>query len=298
MRAFIFDKFGYYEDDEYGIEFDYKGWHFQLELTDRTEQDVFKMKEFLKNITLYFPNFGADIISSRDNKLIVDSNFGRVSLVSVKNGNYNLNDIYTFHKAFVNFASTSSYKISYIKKVWETKTDHIEEKILPRIKYNDNTYSMLMENIAHASGLAENAIQYLMDTITFYGDNVLDITLTHKRLTDKNTYTFLNPFNMVVDSPARDLADIIKYDLCDFATFQNFLSNYNLSKSSASILLARLLYPTELYDMLEEHHLVKHDISSRIVHYYKNRDKMMQKIKKVHDFLVDSYQIKPIEWLN
>lgn len=298
MRAFIFDKYGYYENDEYGIEFDYKGWHFQLELTDKQETDVLKMKEFLKQIPRFFPSLGADIIVSRDNKLICNSNYGRVCLVCSKISKINLNDIYTFHKSFSNMVGQTNYRISYIKKVWETKTDNIEEKILPKIKYNDNTYSMLIENVAHASGLAENAIQYLMDTIVFYGDELTEITLTHKRLNKNDSYTFLNPFNMVVDSPSRDLADIIKNDLCDFATFTEFLKKYNLSKAGASILLARLLYPTELYDMLEEHHLVKHDISSRIVKYYKNREYLMEKIKKVHRYLVNNYQIKPIEWLN
>ncbi len=296
MRSFIFDKYGYYEEDEYGISFDYKGWHFQLELTDKSEQEVLQMKEFLKQIPLYFKNLGADIIISRDNKIISNSNYGRVSLVSVKKEQITLDDLFVFHQAFVQMA-TKPYKISHLKNVWEVKTDHIEEKILPRIKYNDSTYSMLLENIAHASGLAENAIQYLMDTISFYGDDLEEVTLTHKRLNNNDSYTFLNPFNIVIDSPSRDLSDLIKYDLISFDQFKEFIKRYNLSKSGASILMARLLYPTELYDMLEEYHLVKHDISSRIVKYYKNRERMMDKIKSVSRYLVDTYQIKPIEWL-
>lgn len=296
MRSFIFDKYGYYEEDEYGIAFDYKGWHFQLELTDKSEQDVLQMKDFLKQIPLYFKNLGADIIISRDNKIISKSNYGPVSLVAVKNEKITLDDLFVFHRSFVQMA-TKPYKISHLKNVWEVKTDHIEEKILPRIKYNDSTYSMLLENIAHASGLAENAIQYLMDTISFFGDDLEEVTLTHKRLNNNDSYTFLNPFNIVIDSPSRDLSDLIKYDLISFDQFKEFIKRYNLSKSGVSILMARLLYPTELYDMLEEYHLVKHDISSRIVKYYKNREKMMNKIKNVSKYLVDTYQIKPIEWL-
>ncbi len=298
MRAFIFDKYGYYEEDEFGIAFDYKGWHFQLELTDKNEQEVASLKEFLKLVPQYFYNMGSDIIVSRDNKLIFESNYGKVCLVSVKIQQMNLKDLKTFHNVFYNHVNQTPYKISHLKKVWETKTDHIQEKILPRIKYNESTYSLLIENVAHASFLAENAIQYLSDTISFYGDDLNEITLTHKRLNGFDSYTFFNPFNLVVDSPSRDLSELVKYDLCNFEEFKKFVSSYNLSKSGASILLARLLFPTELYDMLEEFHLVKHDISSRIVKYYNRRKFMIDKIKKVHAFLVNSYQIKPIDWLN
>ena len=40
MRAFIFDKYGYYEDDEYTSEFDYQVWHFKVEKTDRNEEEL------------------------------------------------------------------------------------------------------------------------------------------------------------------------------------------------------------------------------------------------------------------
>ena len=298
MRSFIFDKYGYYEDDEYGIEFDYKGWHFQLELTNKTENEVWGMKDFLKSIPQFFNNLGADIVLSRDNKLISDSNYGKVCLVCVKNAKMTANDVLTFHRAFSYLGRNVPYKISHLKSVWETKTDNIEEKIFPRIKYNDSTYSMLMENIAFASGLAENAIQYLGDTISFYGDELHEITLTHKRLSDLESYTFFNPFNMVIDCPTRDLSELIKNNIISFNEFVSLLTNYNISKISASILLARLLYPTTLYDMLEEYHLVKHDISSKIVKYYNNRNNEINKIKSIHKYLVNAYQIKPIEWLN
>lgn len=298
MRAFIFDKYGYYEEDEYGIQFDYKGWHFQLELTDKEESDVAALKEFLKQIPTYFPKCASDIIVSRDNKLVNQSNYGRVCLVGVKNNLMSLNDIKTFHTVFYNQVASTPFKISHLKKVWETKTDHIEEKILPRIKYNESTYNLLIENIAYASGLCENAIQYLSDIITLYGDDLKEITLTHKRLNSLDAYTFFNPFNMIVDCQSRDLSDLIKYDLCTIEEFERLLKTYNISPVSASLLLARLLYPTTLYDMLEEFHLVKHDITSQIVKYYNDRKKMMERIKKVHSILVNSYNIKPIEWLN
>lgn len=298
MRSFIFDKFGYYEDDEYGIEFEYKGWHFQLELTDKSEETVINMKAFLHEINKYYSNIGGDIIASRDNKLIVDSNYGRVCLVTVKNSKMSLNDVMKFHQVFKSYAYNIHYKVSHLKNVWEIKTDHIEEKILPRIKYNDSTYDMLMENIAFASGLAENAIQYLEDSISFYGDELDNITLAHKRLNSLNSYTLFNPFNLVIDCPSRDLSELIKYDLISFDEFKACVLKYNLNKLGASLLLSRLLYPTMLYDMLEEYHLVKHDISSQIVRYYNKKAKFLNKIKSVHAFLVNTFEIKPIEWLN
>ena len=53
MRAFIFDKYGYYEDDEFASEFDYQGWHFKLEKTDRNEEELEELNEYVKRLNAY-----------------------------------------------------------------------------------------------------------------------------------------------------------------------------------------------------------------------------------------------------
>ena len=297
MRAFLYDKYGYYPEDEYATSFDYVGWHFQLELTDRTEMEVKDMKEFANQIPLYFPSKGSDILISRDGKYINDSQYGRVVLVATKNETTKIDEILRFHENFSYMAQGKELRISHLKSVWENKTDRIEEKILPKIKIDDKTYPLLIENCIHASGLAENAIQYLSDTLYYYGDIVEEVTLTHKRMSDLSSYTFLNPFNFILDSPGRDLADLIRYQLISPEQLFSCLSHYSMNPTFASLLLARLIYPTELYDMLEEYYLIKQDISSQTIEYYKKRKEKVKRIKKVHDGLVKQYQIRPIPWL-
>lgn len=297
MRSFIFDKYGYYPEDENAIKFDYKGWHFELELTNKQSNQVFEMKKFLLNIPTFLPSFNGDIILSRDKKIINDSIYGKVCLVAIKEKHVSLNDLYNFHNSLKDYAKKGENKISNLKKVWEVKVDHIEEKIIPKIKYDNVTYDFLIQNFAFASALAENAIQYLGDSISFYGDIIPDSTLTHKRLKDFTSYTFLNPFNLVIDSPCRDISDLIKYNLIDFETLKKVLNVYNINKASASLLFARLLFPTDLYDMLEEYYLIRNDISNKIIIYNKNIKAKLNQIKKIHEYLVNIYQIKPIEWI-
>ena len=53
MRAYIFDQYGYYEDDEYASEFDYQGWHFKLEKTDKSEDELKDLNEYVKEHIIY-----------------------------------------------------------------------------------------------------------------------------------------------------------------------------------------------------------------------------------------------------
>ena len=297
MRAFIFDTYGYYPEDEYAISFDYMNWHFALELTSRTEEEVKAMKEFLLSIPLIFPSKGSDIILSRKKTYINDSPYGRVSLVATKNNLTTINEIVTFHQAFSYLGNNQNLRLSYLKSVWANKMDHIEEQILPKMKLDDKVYTYLLESYLHGEGLAENAIQYLSDSQYYYGDHISLIGLVHKRMNDLSSYTFLNPFNFVLDSPMRDISDLLRYKLIDVGNLFNILANYPMDQMNASLLLARLLYPLELYDLLEETYLTHVDISPKIIRYYKDREEKMKIIKKVHDGLVELYKIRPLSWL-
>ena len=194
MKSFIYDKYGYYVDDD-TTKFDYKDWHFELELTKYNESELLNMKTFLKEIPTYFSNLESDIVFSRDNKLLQESIYGNVCLVATKKKKISIDELISFPLLFSFMAENKSLKISQIKQVWINKVDKIEEKILTKVKIDDFTYKLLMELYIFNAGLAETAIQYLADTIYLYGDNVEDISLTHKRIKDFSSYTFLNPLN-------------------------------------------------------------------------------------------------------
>lgn len=297
MKSFIYDKYGYYVDDD-TTKFDYKDWHFELELTKYNESELLNMKTFLKEIPTYFSNLESDIVFSRDNKLLQESIYGNVCLVATKKKKISIDELISFPLLFSFMAENKSLKISQIKQVWINKVDKIEEKILTKVKIDDFTYKLLMELYIFNAGLAETAIQYLADTIYLYGDNVEETSLTHKRIKDFSSYTFLNPLNFIVDFKYRDISELIKNDLISFDELKNKIIKLNLSSKNASLILARLLYPTDLYDVLEEFYLIKKDVSKEIYLLHNNINKKIEKIKKVYNLFINLYKIKPINWLD
>ena len=297
MKSFIYDKYGYYVDDD-TTKFDYKDWHFELELTKYNESELLNMKTFLKEIPTYFSNLESDIVFSRDNKLLQESIYGNVCLVATKKKKISIDELISFPLLFSFMAENKSLKISQIKQVWINKVDKIEEKILTKVKIDDFTYKLLMELYIFNAGLAETAIQYLADTIYLYGDNVEEISLTHKRIKDFSSYTFLNPLNFIVDFKYRDISELIKNDLISFDELKNKIIKLNLSSKNASLILARLLYPTDLYDVLEEFYLIKKDVSKEIYLLHNNINKKIEKIIKVYNLFIKLYKFKPINWLD
>ena len=64
-----------------------------------------------------------------------------------------------------------------------------------------------------------------------------------------------------------------------------------------SIFFARLLYPTKIFDLLERNYQKRGDIIEGISTYFNNVDIMMDRIKKIHNYLVENYGIRKITWL-
>lgn len=298
MRAFFFDKYGYHVKEEYSSEFDYQNWHFKLEANSKTEQELLALKNFMMEVTSSYNEPMIDIIYTRDHHLMANSEFGQVSLVAVKNGKYTINDIIRMHHQYLNFSPTSILTVSYLKSLWINKVEIMEEKVIPQLKIDEYLYNIIFESTIYAIGLAMNAIQYLEDIRIDYKDEIKNTTLVHKRLTSFDNYAFYNPFNLTIDSPMRDIGEMYKFGLINEQDIVKILSNYQIDAKEASLLLARVLFPTYLFDLLEDHFAVKKDIHKEIIEYKKNTKKMLGRITYLYQYLLTTYGIRPIEWLN
>lgn len=298
MHTYIYDKYGYLVEDEYTREFIYKKWKFKLEANNKTEMELMELNNFIIELDNSLFKRGVRIITSKDNRLSSDSEFGQLSLVGVNEFNVSLTDVILIHKKYrSNNQNLSSPLISSIKELWISKVDNIEEKIIPSLKIDNYVYEVAIVSIMHALGLAENAIAYLQDTLIDFGDRVSEVSLTHKRLTSLDSYELLNPFNLIIDSPMRDISDLYKENIINENNLEQVLNSYFMDKQKASILLARVLFPTKLFDLLEEHYNLKKDIRKEVIMYSKGIEKMMSKIKYIHNYLVNRYGIRPINWL-
>ena len=138
---------------------------------------------------------------------------------------------------------------------------------------------------------------FFQDISLDYGDKVEEVTLAHKRFNEFSSYELLNPFNLIIDSPMRDIADLFNIDIVNKDNIEQVLNSYNLSQKSASILLARVIYPSYLFDLLEEHYVVKKDIKKELIKYYSSLEERKKKIVFIHNYLTNRYGIRQVNWL-
>ena len=298
MQTFIFDKYGYIVEDEYAKEFSYNKWKFKLEANQKDEMELFELNSFIMDLDNHLFKRGVRIIENREKRLISDSEFGQLSLVGVNEFNISFTDLLMMHREYQTYASNKPIVfLSSIKELWINKTDLIESKILPSLKIDNYAFEMINACIIYSLGLAETAISYLQDISLDYGDKVEEVTLTHKRFNEFNSYELLNPFNLIIDSPMRDIADLINIDIVNKDNIEQVLNSYNLSQKSASILLARVIYPSFLFDLLEEHYAIKKDIKKELIKYYSSIEERKKKIVFIHNYLTNRYGIRQVNWL-
>ena len=170
---------------------------------------------------------------------------------------------------------------------------YVESDAISSIRIDSVYYQNNLEISLFSLGLAQNAIQYLSDTIWSYGAELSNLTLVHKRLKKMDNYDFFNPFNMIVDHPIKDLADLYKCELLMFDEFAELLKFYSVDSKVASVLMARILYPVNIFDDLETN-LLKKSVSFNLKY---NIEKELNKIKKIYSHLKYEYNIRPIDWL-
>ena len=297
MKSFIFDMYGYYSKDE-GHEFDLNGWHFCLEsIKDLTESEVASLDEFVVALSSNFQNAGVKIIKNRNQTYISRDDKGEVVLVAYKIKDFPIQDLIKMHHIYEGIESKEPYKISYLIALWEEKVNSIKEKIIPSLKMDDYFYYKIMVSVINSIGLANNAIQYLAELKIDFDDEIIPLTLTHRRIKDLSTSSLFDPLNFVLDSPVRDLAEIYKEKIITSKELINLLGQYKIDVKQASLLLARILFPTTIFDLLEEHYLYRNDVKNKIMRYYHDLKEYIKEIKYIEKELVRRYGIRPITWL-
>ena len=86
-------------------------------------------------------------------------------------------------------------------------------------------------------------------------------------------------------------------NLIDIYELNRLIDNLNLTQKEASLLMARIMYPTKIFDLLEDNYLNEEHKINMTIDYFKTMDKELQRIKNVHTLLKRKYNIRPIKWL-
>lgn len=158
-----------------------------------------------------------------------------------------INDIIYIQNNTMNiFKDMSLIRTNYIN-LWERKIDYYENNTELR-KHN-----LINKSMDYYIGLGENAIIYLVNNNV----RINNIVLSHRRISeDKSSFEFYNPVNYILDSRARDLADYIKilffYDDVQEDVILSILKIINFDREECILFIARMLYPTYYFDVIDK----------------------------------------------
>ncbi|MFE8702346.1 spore coat putative kinase YutH [Cytobacillus sp. FJAT-54145] len=220
----------------------------------------------------------------------------------------------------VSFQIQKIGRIGQWKKLWEQRLDQME-KVWTDLLYQkpDNEFErMFIESFPYYMGLAENSIQYLVDTELDDDPGSIDYgTVCHERFqsgTWGSQYYLKNPFDWVFDHCSRDLAEwtreryfrnIQTYEPEVTRFFSEYESVTPLSSFSWRLLYARILFPLHYFDCIESYYITnseqhKHTLQDRFnkfLHQTNEHEHFLGNFYQLAQVPVRRYKIPQPEWL-
>ncbi|MDQ0273063.1 spore coat putative kinase YutH [Cytobacillus purgationiresistens] len=170
----------------------------------------------------------------------------------------------------VSFAVEKTSRIGQWKKLWETRLDQMERvwnEMLFQFDGENDFDRLFLESFPYYMGLAENAIQYIVDTEYDDEPYMTDSgTVCHVRLSSKSwgdQYYIKNPFDWVFDHATRDLAEWTREKYFhNIKTYEpdlrQFIKEYEsvtpLSPFSWRLYYARILFPLHYFECVEAYY--------------------------------------------
>jgi spore coat protein YutH len=148
------------------------------------------------------------------------------------------------------------------KTLWINKLTAFEQQITSSAKTKKNDYfRLLMDVLPYFTGIGENAIQYIQETMTDTRYNENDRgTIAFRRFRQHLQKPVIWTDDLVYDHPMRDTAEYIRMQLfkekaqaeIEISSFmQQYQSIRPLSVFSWRLLYARLLFPIPFFDLVE-----------------------------------------------
>lgn len=297
MNTFIYDHYGYIVPDNQTIFF-LDNWRFELIYHQKEELEVADLNNLVVEIDNKLYKEGVRIVLSKGNTYVISGEDGNASLVAVKMFNISLYDLNMFNYYYrVDYGTATNINLSFIKSLWEEKIKHIEEDVIVSIDNSNRFFKEMKAATIFYIGLGENAISYLEDIILDYGDRIDLVAVSHKRFHSFDSFSLLNPFNLVLDSRVRDLGELYKEEIIEDNELLELLKKYDVNIKEVMILFARIMFPNDYFDMLESYYERKIDIFEYRELICDGINKKMKRIKNLHLKLISFYNIREIEWI-
>jgi spore coat protein YutH len=272
-----------------------------------------------RNVPLFFPGKNGDILNKWENDMACVLVSNRSKAKKVTNLGRKLGK---FHNRGRNL-DYSIKKVSRLgqwKQIWEKRLDQMEAVWTGRLfQHPENEFEkMFMESFPYYMGLAENAIQYLVDTELDDSPTIVDHgTICHERFSSttwEEGQLIKNPFEWILDHCARDIAEWTREryfyntqtcgpEIRQF--FSDYQSSAKLSPFSFRLLFARMLFPLHYFDCVENYYItdseqqknVLQDAFLRHLKHSGEYERFLGSFFQLIDVPVRAYNIPEIEWL-
>lgn len=297
MQSFIFDYYGYNVSEIVDSHFDYKGYRFTLISTTETDANIAKLDEFVTNLRQNFADDVVYFVKNRYNQYISLNESTSILLLTYKLSPIHLDTLLKMHQIYYNF-NQSRLNLNEIISLWEQRIDYLENQCLVILNFDNPSHKDLYEYVMYAIGMAENALQYLTDLRIDFKDPFI-ATLTHRRIKKLDKWEIFNPFNLIFDHSSRDLAELYRNDIIDLNQLLDLTKQYQYQIKDYQYLLARVLFPVSVFDVLEDIYLDKnYDYTDTIYNAIQAQEKHIQKVKILYKTMIQSMNIRPIRWLD
>jgi spore coat protein YutH len=171
-------------------------------------------------------------------------------------------------------------RIGQWKQLWEKRIDQMESVWQSKVYVTpENEFErMFIESFPYYMGLAENAIQYLVDTEIDDTPGQMDNgTVCHERFTNLSwgkEYVLKNPIDWVFDHRSRDLAEWTRDTYFESKQthhqpirkfFKDYQSVAPLSAFAWRLLFARLLFPLHFVDCVERYYITQSEQDKKLL---------------------------------
>ena len=204
----------------------------------------------------------------------------------------------------ISFPVEKITRIGQWKSLWEKRIDQMEKAWNEMIRHDpENEFdAMFFESFPYYMAIAENAIQYLVDTELDDDPKAIDYgTVCHIRFTNHtwgDEIIMKNPFDWVLDHCSRDLAEWTReryfhnyrtYEPEVLRFYEEYQSVQGLSSFSWRLLYARMLFPIHYVECIENYYSSQSEQEQRML--TERLEKFLQGSNDYEKFLGDFFQI-------
>lgn len=245
--------------------------------------------------------------SSKYHKIILNRNRNVVTIIN--NKTYILVEVIDYNQSILTINDiTNKNKISNVRQfnlllrndwysLWTKKIDYI----IYQRKHLNKKYLVLDEFLDYFLGLAENAISYVNDTnIKEKKDERDELVISHRRIISNYKSTYYNIADIIIDHPARDITEYLKYvfynEQIDYNNISKLINSVDLSNYGFRMLFGRMVFPSYFFDMYE--HIVNDKLSeSQIKTLILKINQYEKYLKFIFNEINKKTKIPMIEWL-